>query len=83
MVKQDFETEELKGELERALGFRLRSLERLDGARALNFKAVRDSDGFAFAVKCAPPNERQGLFRHLLEHLEVTEGTRAVRRVFE
>ena len=83
MVKQDFETEELKAELERALGFRLRSLERLDGARALNFKAVRDSDGFAFAVKCAPPNERQGLFRHLLEHLEVTEGTRAVRRVFE
>ena len=39
-MKQDFETEELKDELERALGFRLRSLGRLDGARALNFKAV-------------------------------------------
>ena len=82
-MEQGFETGELKSELERSLGFRLRSLVRLDGARALNFKAVRDSDGMKFAVKCSPPNERQMLFRHLLDHLEVTKGTKAARRLFE
>lgn len=48
---QTFETSELKAELERSLGFELKSLERLDGAAALNFKAVRASDGMTFAAR--------------------------------
>lgn len=68
-------------ELERALGFRLLSLERLDGASALNFKAVRESDGLAFAVKCSPKS-RQIMFEHLVCHLEETRGTKAVSRLF-
>ena len=81
-MKQDFETGELKAELERALGFRLSSLVRLDGAKALNFKAVREADGMAFAVKCSPP-ERRVMFDHLVRHLEETKGTKAVKRLFE
>ena len=82
MQQQDFGTNELKDELERSLGFKLRSIERLDGASALNFKAVRASDGFTFAVKCSPPiyHER---FARLVEHLESLKGSKAVRRVFE
>lgn len=82
MQTQDFETGELKAELERSLGFVLRSLERLDGARALNFKAVRDSDGMTFAVKCSAP-AYQARFDRLVEHLESLKGSKAVRRVFE
>ena len=81
-MKQDFETGELKAELERSLGFALRSLERLDGASAVNFRAVRESDGFTFAVKCSPP-ENQARFGRLVEHLEALKGSKAVRRVFE
>lgn len=80
-MRQDFKTEELKAELERALGFPLRSLVRLDGASALNFKAVRESDGLAFAVKCSP-KFRQVMFDHLVRHLEETKGTKAVSRLF-
>ena len=80
-MKQDFETSELKAELERALGFSLRSLVRLDGASALNFKAVREPDGLAFAVKCSPKS-RQIMFDHLVCHLEETKGTKAVTRLF-
>lgn len=80
-MKQEFETSELKSELERALGFRLLSLERLDGASALNFKAVRESDRLAFAVKCSPKS-RQIMFDHLVRHLEETKGTKAVSRLF-
>ena len=48
-MKQDFETVDLKAELERSLGFGLKSLDRLDGASALNYRAVRTSDGMTFA----------------------------------
>jgi len=81
-MKQTFKTEELKTELERSLGFALRSLERLDGASALNFKAVRDSDGMAFAVKCSPLS-RQKMFDGLVRHLTDLKGTKAVQRLFE
>lgn len=80
-MRQDFKTEELKAELERSFGFSLRSLVRLDGASALNFKAVRESDGLAFAVKCSPKS-RQVMFDHLVRHLEETKGTKAVSRLF-
>ena len=80
-MKQDFPTEELKAELERTLGFRLRSLVRLDGASALNFRAEREGDGLVFAVKCSP-KFRQVMFDHLVAHLRETEGTKAVRRLF-
>lgn len=81
-MKQDFTTEELQAELERSLGFRLKSLTRLDGASSVNFKAVRESDGYAFAVKCSPP-ERQTAFEGLVQHLRELKGTKAVCRVFE
>ena len=80
-MKQDFETGELKAELERAFGFRLKELVRLDGASALNFRAERESDGLVFAVKCSP-KFRQVMFDHLVAHLRETEGTKAVRRLF-
>lgn len=81
-MRQDFKTGELKAELERALGFGLRTLERLDGASALNFKAVREGDGLAFAVKCSPQSRRV-MFDHLVRHLEETKATKAVSRLFE
>lgn len=80
-MKQPFETAELKEELERSLGFRLKSLVRLDGASALNFRAERESDGLLFAVKCSP-KFRQVMFDHLVAHLRETEGTKAVKRLF-
>ena len=80
-MRQDFETAELKAELERTLGFRLKSLVRLDGASALNFRAVRENDGLVFAVKCSP-KFRQVMFDHLVAHLRETEGTKAVKRLF-
>lgn len=81
MRKQPFTTEELKCELERALGFRLRLLKRLDGASSLNFRAEREGDGLVFAVKCSPP-ERRELFARLVKHLEDVKGTKAVERLF-
>ena len=80
-MKQDFKTDELKSELERSLGFRLKSLVRLDGASALNFRAERESDGLVFAVKCSP-KFRQVMFDRLVAHLRETEGTKAVKRRF-
>lgn len=80
-MRQDFRTDELKEALEQSLGFRLRSLVRLDGASALNFKAVCESDGRAFAVKCSPAC-RQVMFEHLVRHLDETGGTKAVARLF-
>lgn len=71
----------LKEVLERSLGFMLKPLERLDGNIALNFKAVRATDGFTFAVKCSPP-ERHEAFVRLLTHLEELKGTKAVKRIF-
>ena len=80
-MNQPFETAELKVELESSLGFRLKSLVRLDGASALNFRAERESDGLPFAVKCSP-KFRQVMFDHLVAHLRETEGTKAVKRLF-
>ena len=79
-MNQPFETSELKAELEQSLGFRLKSLVRLDGASALNFRAEREGDGLVFAVKCSPKS-RQVMFDHLVAHLRETEGTKAVRRL--
>lgn len=81
-MNQPFKTAELRGELERSLGFALRSLDRLDGASALNFRAVRDSDGMTFAVKCSPP-ERREMFARLVCHLRDTQNTKMVVRLFE
>lgn len=81
MDKQDFKTEDLKAALEAAFGWRIRSLERLDGASALNFKAVRGTDGLRFAVKCVPP-ARRTMYAHLVRHLDEMAGTKAVTRLF-
>lgn len=78
---QPFPAESLKAELERSLGFRLRGLTRLGGAAAVNFKAVRASDGLPFVVKCSLPDHN---CRHarLVEHLQSLQGTKAAQRVF-
>ena len=81
-VKPIVQTEELKAELERSLGFPLRSLERLGGGSTLNFKAVRATDDFTFVVKCSPLS-RHGLFVRLLKNMECLRGTKAMRCVFE
>ena len=80
-MRGDFETAGLKAALERSLGFGLKSLIRLDGAKAFNFRAERESDGFLFAVKCSPKS-RQVMFDHLVAHLREMEGTKAVKRLF-
>ena len=79
--EQTFRTEELKVALEQGLGFSLRSLERLDGASALNFKAIRATDGMPFVVKCLPQT-REAYFRNLVHHLDELAGTKAVGRLF-
>lgn len=75
-----FEISELKDELERALGFRICELVRLDGASAVNFGAVRESDGLKFLVKCMP-RERRNVRDNLVEHLDLMRGA-AVERLF-
>lgn len=80
-MRQDFETDELKRELERTLGFRFKSLYRLKCVNSLNYRAIRDSDGFVFAVKCLPVS-RQQTFDRLVRHLDELAGTRAVARIF-
>ena len=81
-MRQAFESEDLKRELERSLGFALRPLERLGGSVALNFKAVRTSDGLTFAVKCLPKAKRKNYDR-IVEHLDVLSEVNGVRRIFE
>lgn len=81
-MKQPFDISELRAELERSLGFVLRSFDRLGGASALNFRAVRASDGLMFLVKCSPFG-RQAFFDGLVDHLQVLEGTKAAHRLFE
>ena len=71
----------LHDELERSLGFPLKPLERLDGEINLNFRAVRTTDGMAFAVKCSPP-EKHAAFAVLCGHLAALEGTKAAKRLF-
>ena len=67
--------------LERSLGFSLKPLVRLDGEINLNFRAVRETDGLTFAVKCSPP-EKHAAFAVLCGHLKALEGTKAARRLF-
>ena len=67
--------------LERSLGFPLKPLGRLDGEINLNFRAVRETDGLTFAVKCSPP-EKRAAFAALCGHLKALEGTKAARRLF-
>lgn len=71
----------LRDALEKSLGFALKPLERLDGEINLNFRAVRATDGLAFAVKCSPP-EKHAAFAVLCGHLAALEGTKAARRLF-
>lgn len=80
-MRPEFKIAELKAELERSLGFRLRSLERLKCVNSLNYRAVRESDGFVFAVKCSPPS-RQVAFERLVRHLDELKGSKAVARIF-
>lgn len=81
-MKQDFTTADLKEMLERALGASLKPLKRLSCVNSINFKAVRERDGFAFLVKCLPPHRLPDFIR-LVRHAQETRGTRAVQRVFE
>ena len=67
--------------LERALGFAVKPLERLDGEINLNFRAVRATDGLTFAVKCSPQAKHEA-FGILCGHLKALEGTKAARRLF-
>lgn len=80
--KQNFSEGLLKAHLESALGFGLSSLKRLPGyANSLNFKAVRESDGLVFAVKCSDPADVVRRER-LVTHLDELRGTKAVQRLF-
>ena len=85
-MKQDFATQELRGELERSLGFRTGSLERLAGkAWSLNFKAVREDDGFEFVVKLVPDTGNaayEARYAQTVRHLGDLEGTKAARLLF-
>lgn len=81
-LRQNFPNELLKRHLESALGFSLATLSRLPGcANSLNFKAVRESDGLVFAVKCSDPADAERRKR-LVTHLDELRGTRAVQRIF-
>lgn len=75
------ETEQLKTEVEKALGFALSSFVRLPEGSSPNYKAVRASDGLPFLVKLLPP-KRQWVTPTLLAHLEEMRGTKCVGRLF-
>ena len=81
-MQVDFAPGELKAELERSLGFAIRSFRRLKCVNSMNFKAVRDSDGFAFTVKCMPEWRKFGYDQTVL-HLRELRGSKSVQRVFE
>lgn len=80
-MRQPFKTEDLKKELERVLGFQLSVLTRLDGASALNFRAVRTEDGLPFLVKCFPPTRREFLKKFLV-NLTALREAKIPRRLF-
>lgn len=80
-TSQTFANSELRAVLETSLGFRLRALTPLKSVNALNFKAVREGDGFVFTVKCMP-TWRRIRFEQLLVHLREMEGSKAVARLF-
>lgn len=81
MKKLEFEIEDLKTSLEKALGFGLKSLTRVGGGGAANFKAERGSDGLTFLVKCFPPDEREE-FEYVAANLKAMEGAKVPERVF-
>lgn len=81
-MKQPFKTSDLKAELERALGFRMAEFTRLKCVNSINFRAVREDDGFAFAVKCIEPQRKCG-YDFIVRHLRELEGSLAPQRVFE
>lgn len=80
-TRQTFASGELRAVLETSLGFRLRALTPLKSVNALNFKAVREGDGFVFTVKCMP-TWRRIRFEQLLVHLREMEGSKTVTRLF-
>lgn len=77
-----FTDDELRGELERSLGFALRPLRRLICVNSVNYRATRADDGFAFTVKCLP-DARKGGYDLIVRHVRDLAGTKAVRRLFE
>lgn len=85
-MKQEFSTERLKDFLERGFGWELRTLERLPGhAYSLNFKGVRDVDGFPFLVKLTPKTEDprfKARYENLTANLPCLRGTKAVVELF-
>lgn len=81
MQRQTFKTEDLKSALERSLGFGIRSLVRLGGGGAMNYKAERASDGLPFVVKCFP-RERHRTYEFLADTLKALEGVKTPERLF-
>lgn len=81
-MRQDFDTQGLKRALEEGLGFRIGTFKRLKCVNSVNFRAVRESDGFVFTVKCLPAWRRFG-YDLIVRHLAELEGSRAPRRIFE
>lgn len=77
-----FADEELKSELERALGFTISSFKPLICVNSLNYKATRASDGFTFTVKGLPEWRKPG-YDLIVTHLAALKGTKAPERVFE
>lgn len=85
-MTQAFSTAELKSELERSLGFPLRSLERLSGrAWSLNFKAVREDDGLVFVVKLVPVAGNalyEVRYSQAVRHLGAMSGCKGAKLLF-
>lgn len=72
----------LKTELDDALGLKIKSLTRIhEGASSLNFKAIKEN-GDSFLVKIYP-KERHQFYYTLIKNLELTKGTKAVKRIYE
>lgn len=69
-------------ELERSLGFRIVMFTRISGGGAMNFKAVRESDGLPFLVKCFVP-DRQASYARLVANLKTMRGEKVPVRLFE
>lgn len=81
MREQTFSDGELMRAFEDA-GIGLASLERLTrGACAVNFKAVRRSDGMKFVIRCCPPRMSRDLVGRLISTLERLKGTKAAQLV--
>lgn len=77
-----FTDEELKSELERALGFTISSFKPLICVNSVNYKATRATDGLTFAVKCIPDWRKFG-YDLIVTHVAALKGTKAPQRIFE